>query len=218
LGNRLSGCLWQSLGGNADSRMAGKADKNRIDKLSDAARALQEGHETCLSITRLTSLKSLCRDPRVARRFALYLAGLTLERLNASCPPYTAGEDWVRYKALAAGAVSAMEGCVRSPNDGDLEILRSIFRAATEVQNEYRKVGWNMVRTIHSRDLLVIEYALRCFLEPDQASEWVYRVARTYAERYDSRYGTGLIPASAPLLEDIVRFWRSRPVSWKRVG
>ena len=26
--------------------MAGKADKNRIDKLSDAARALQEGHET----------------------------------------------------------------------------------------------------------------------------------------------------------------------------
>jgi hypothetical protein len=215
LASRLSGCPWQSLGGNVDSRMAGKADKNRIDKLSDAARALREGHETYLSITRLTSLKSLCRDPHVARSFALYLAGLTLKRLSASCPPYTAEEDWVQYKALAADAVSVMEESIRSPDDGDLEILRNVFRAVAEVQDEYRKVGWDMVRTIHSRDLLIIEYALRCFLEPDQASEWVYRVACTYAERYDPRYGTGLIPVSAPLLEDIVRFWCARLASGK---
>ena len=86
--------------------MAGKADKNRIDKLSDAARALQEGHETYLSITRLTSLKSLCPDPRVARRFALYLAGLTLERLNASCPPYTAEEE----RGLGANVILRLGG------------------------------------------------------------------------------------------------------------
>ena len=28
-----------------------------------------------------------------------------------------------------------------------------------------------------------------------------------YAERYDPRYGTGLIPESAPLVMDIVDFW-----------
>ena len=31
--------------------------------------------------------------------------------------------------------------------------------------------------------------------------------ARRYAERFDSRYGSGLNPESAPFLQDIVRFW-----------
>jgi hypothetical protein len=29
-----------------------------------------------------------------------------------------------------------------------------------------------------------------------------------YAERYDSHHGTGLIPASAPMMEEIADFWR----------
>ena len=32
-------------------------------------------------------------------------------------------------------------------------------------------------------------------------------MARYYAERYDSRYPVGLIPASAPMVKDIVDFW-----------
>jgi hypothetical protein len=32
-------------------------------------------------------------------------------------------------------------------------------------------------------------------------------MARDYAERYDSSHGTGLIPASAPFLQDIADFW-----------
>ena len=34
-----------------------------------------------------------------------------------------------------------------------------------------------------------------------------YRLARQYAERSNSRYGTGLFPESAPLVEDIADFW-----------
>src|SRR5204863_2359495 len=33
------------------------------------------------------------------------------------------------------------------------------------------------------------------------------QMARDYAERYDSSHGTGLTPASAPLLQDIADFW-----------
>ena len=44
---------------------------------------------------------------------------------------------------------------------------------------------------------------------------WAYQTARHYAEQYDPRYGDGLIPASAPLLEDIVQFWKEY-VSWER--
>ena len=69
--------------------MIDKEDRRRIAKLADAAQALREGRETHLSITRLTSLKRLCRDPQVARHFVLHLAWLTLNRLNDAPPPYT---------------------------------------------------------------------------------------------------------------------------------
>ena len=56
-------------------------------------------------------------------------------------------------------------------------------------------------------ELLVVETALECVLSPWASSELGYVIARQYAERYDSRYGNGLIPASAPLVEDIAEFW-----------
>ena len=39
------------------------------------------------------------------------------------------------------------------------------------------------------------------------SSDLGYRLARQYAERYNPRYGSGLIPASAPFVEDIAEFW-----------
>jgi hypothetical protein len=55
---------------------------------------------------------------------------------------------------------------------------------------------------------LLFEYAIRCLLSPShEIGYWAYQTARHYAERYDSHYGTGLIPASLPLVEDIAGFW-----------
>jgi len=34
-----------------------------------------------------------------------------------------------------------------------------------------------------------------------------YQAARLYAERFDSHYGSGLIPKSAPMVEEIAEFW-----------
>jgi hypothetical protein len=42
---------------------------------------------------------------------------------------------------------------------------------------------------------------------PTVSVEWGYRIARQYAERYNPRYGTGLIPESAPIVADIADFW-----------
>ena len=52
--------------------------------------------------------------------------------------------------------------------------------------------------------LLLIDDALRCFVEEWNAPFWAYQTARQHAERYDSRYGTGLIPTSADAVQDIV--------------
>ena len=56
-------------------------------------------------------------------------------------------------------------------------------------------------------ELLVVETALQCALHPWASSDLGYRLARQYAERYNSRYGSGLITESAPFVEDIAEFW-----------
>jgi hypothetical protein len=56
-------------------------------------------------------------------------------------------------------------------------------------------------------ELVVVETALECVLRPWASPDLGYCLARQYAERYNSRYGTGLIPESAPMVEDIADFW-----------
>ena len=75
------------------------------------------------------------------------------------------------------------------------------------VQNTYKQHQWGSVRIIQSSDVLLTEYALSCLLQPTASADWGYRIARQYAERYHSRYGTGLLPESAPMVEDIADFW-----------
>ncbi len=54
-----------------------------------------------------------------------------------------------------------------------------------------------------------VEYALRCFLSDFDTHIWAYDAARLYAERYDSRYGSGLNRASARLVRDLADFWHT---------
>ena len=75
------------------------------------------------------------------------------------------------------------------------------------VQDRYEHQRWGPVRIIESLELLRIETALECVLHAYASSDLGYRLARQYAERYSSRYGTGLIPKSAPFVEDIAEFW-----------
>jgi hypothetical protein len=56
-------------------------------------------------------------------------------------------------------------------------------------------------------DLLVAEKCLRAVLRADESPQWLYQAARDYCERYDSRHGTGLIPTSAPMVQEVADFW-----------
>lgn len=62
------------------------------------------------------------------------------------------------------------------------------------------------MRFVRSGNLLLLDYALCCFVEREH-SYWAYKLAREYAEDYEPSYGTGLIPSSAPKLLDIAEFW-----------
>ena len=183
-----------------------KAVLSRVRKLAQIARDLSEGAN--FSITRLTTLKYLCEDPEVAARFAVYLANHTSRRINEmSSPLHLSNSEWRRHNELVETAVERLQSYVEGPSDPKREELRELLRELESVNDEFESIPYGMVRIIQDKNVLIVEDAVQCVLSPSSAPSQAYHLARVYAERYDSRYGTGLIPDSAPLVMDIVDFW-----------
>src|SRR5215218_467014 len=183
-----------------------RAILSSIRKLAQIAKELAEGAN--FSITRLTTLKSLCEDPEVAARFGVYLANHTSRRINEmSSPLHLSNSEWRMHNELVERAVERLQSYVERPSGPKREDLRELLRELESVNDEYESIPYGMVRIIQDKNVLILEDAVRCVLSPYSAPSQAYHLARDYAERYDSRYGTGLIPDSAPLVMDIVDFW-----------
>ncbi len=174
----------------------------KLQALVQMATDLRQGKH--FKITRLTVLKRLCGDPATAAEFALHLAKLTLKRMKARKRPSKTQQE---YQRLATAAVRGMTRYAKEPTTEAASPLHGLQSVIWEAQNDFERQQWGPVRIIKSRDLLVIETALECMLRPDVSHILAYDLARRYAERYNSRYGTGLIPESAPMVEDIAEFW-----------
>jgi hypothetical protein len=178
----------------------------KIRQLATIARELREG--ASFNITRLTTLKSLCEDATAAARFAVHLAQLTYNKMREKpCPSHLDAEQWEHYKRVVDTAVRAMQRYVEQPTTQTMNPLWTLQSQVRAIQNTYRNQAWGPVRIIQSTEVLLIEYVLSCLLQPTASADWGYHLARQYAERYDPRYGTGLIPESAPLVEDMADFW-----------
>lgn len=178
-----------------------------VRTLTRIATELQQGES--FSITRLTMLKRLCADSDAAARFALHLAERTHERMQQSAPPsHLALERWESFKQQVAVGVKCLFRHLSQPTPETLSALQAAWSALKASQNQYRKQRWGPVRIIESREALLVEKAIACVLMPLQSADLGYRLARDYAERYDPRYGAGLIPDSAPYVEEIAEFWR----------
>jgi hypothetical protein len=183
-----------------------KAVLSRIRKLAQIAKELAEGAN--FSITRLTTLKSLCEDPEVAAHFAVYLANHTSRRINEmSSPLHLSNSEWRMHNELVERAVERLGRYVEGPAGPKREELQELLRELESVNDEYESIPYGMVRIIQDKNVLIVEDAVRCVLSAYSAPSQAYHLARDYAERYDPRYGTGLIPDSAPLVMDIVDFW-----------
>jgi hypothetical protein len=181
-----------------------KAVLSRVRKLAQIARELSEGAN--FSITRLTTLKSLCEDPEVTAHFAVYLARHTSRRANKRSNSGRLSKD-ESHNELITRSVERLGRYVERPSDSEREALREVLRELESVNNEYESIPYGMVRIIQDKNVLIVEDAVRCVLSAYSAPSQAYHLARDYAERYDPRYGTGLIPESAPLVMDIVDFW-----------
>ncbi len=158
--------------------------------------------------TRLTMVKSLCRDQQSAERFGFYIAQCARRQIEeARRPDSIAPERWQHHKYAMDHALGEMERELANPNHDYTQSLYQLLGEITAEQNEYTEVYSGPIRLIVNRYLLVTEDALRCFLAEDTAAHWAYQAARNYAERPNSRYGSGLNEESAPFVQDIVNFW-----------
>ena len=179
---------------------------SRIRKLVEIAQELREGKR--FEITRLTRLKALCEDPQATAKFAIYMARLTWDKMeDAECPTNLDPEEWAEHKELVSEALSKMESYMGSPDSDRRSPLWDIFPKLQQVQGQRDGPYGVLLIVVHNRYVFLVESALRCLLYPEASSNLGYELARNYAERYNSRYGTGLIPESAPLVEDIISFW-----------
>src|SRR5271157_4310339 len=113
-----------------------------------------------------------------------------------------------RYRELVDRAVKELKPYLTDPTEERKGRLSSLCREMQTEQNEYKKIGWDMVRMIKSKDLVVVEESLKSVLKGYEAAIWAYQTVKDYAERYDARHGSKLIPNSAPMVEEIAGFWR----------
>jgi hypothetical protein len=168
-------------------------DLARVRKLAQLPEEARQSR-FAVSITRLTVLKSLCREPEVAARFVTYLAQRTREKVEekARRPGYLATQEWARQKGMIDRAVADLEHYLDHPSEEGRSRLWTLLDELSGEQNEYQRVYGGPVRIIKNNDLLLVEYALRTVLA-DEASApvWAYQTARCYAERYDSAHGRG---------------------------
>jgi hypothetical protein len=172
----------------------------KVEQLEAIAEQLRQGED--FQVTRLTTLKGLCEDPKAAGAFALFLARKIQRKMREkkNAPK--------RYRELINRAVREMKPYLEQPTEEGKEQLWSVWHEMKEEQSEYRPISWGMLRIIKSMELLVAEKCVESVLRPHEAPHWLYEAARDYAERSDARHPNGLTRKSSPLVEEIAAFWR----------
>lgn len=177
-------------------------------KLATLAEELRMGKS--FRITRLTVLKRLCAEWESAAPFGCFLAGLSQDHFRTTPPSLLDAERIQAFRQRIDTAVACIHGYMAAPTRDAELALRDARRELESAQSDTRDMRWATVRTIHSRDALVVENAIHCILDPRNSAAWGYRLGSDYAERYDPRHGTGLVRESAPRVREIAMFWLSR--------
>ena len=177
----------------------------KIQALAKIGADLRQGQH--FNITKLTIIKSLCSDPDTAAKFAAYIAKLAQRQFKARRPGDPKSPRTQVYAKLIAAAIPAMTRYLKSATEETETKLWELYEQAKEAQNKVEHQQWADVRIIECWELLIVEKAMECMLHPWHASIIGYQVARKWAEKYDPHYGTGLIPKSAPMVEEIAEFW-----------
>lgn len=190
-------------------KVKGKAIATKIKKWLAAVHELNtQSYPSAISITRLTSLKSLCQDEAAAKQFALSITTrIQAQMQESACPEQFSPGEWQTFLSLYAEAIDLMAAQAKTHNKERSSAIRKLLKDIDALQgNQYRNIPWGTLHIVHSGELLKLTYSLQCF-ESNDVSYWSYKMAREYVEDYIPTYGTGITPRSIPMLLNVAEFW-----------
>jgi len=182
--------------------------KKRVDKLKKLEEELKNlSNRWAIDITRLTIIKYLCRDPLAMIAYAYFLA-------NKISPLIEYKEKEVPLKKIVEESIALMKKILDKSfqqeqllfEETDKKQLWNLCYQLQRSQNTVEKRGWNHIRVITNWRIMMIEQTLECFIHHENPKKG-YELSKYYTEKYDSSYGTGLIPKSLEYLQDVVHFW-----------
>ncbi len=131
---------------------------NKIKKwLKTAEETQTETRYFGLPITRLTSIKSLCKnDLHSAQQFALFITQRIFQKMNEmSCPEWSSVEDWNIDKKLIADSINQMKNYLQTPSSEGKQVFRTLLREIENRQgDDIRRVHWNTIHFVRSGYLL----------------------------------------------------------------
>ena len=178
-----------------DEKTIHRKIRERIKKLHALIARLEQG-EQYISITVLRNIEYLCMQERKMEPFALHLAQSMMLRMREKIQPEVLPLIEIAIRAMQDG----LDG-------GATEPIRETYRQCRKFQGQTQRLSNGIVvRIIVSRHLLFAEYALDCFLEPNDPKAG-YQVARHYLECYNPRKSMDIDPESLPFVRDIVDYW-----------
>ena len=162
-------------------KTSSSAIKTKIGRLSQIADDLRAGKS--FSVTRLTTLKSLCADRAACQTFALHIAKLAKQKMDARHKPdHIDASRWLTFRQTVEKAIVDLEKAQKQGIEKHRSRLLKLLQELKSLQDTYENQRWGPVRIISNSETLVVEYAVECFLTSSQAPHWAYRLARTYAE------------------------------------
>ncbi len=172
-------------------------DSKRLKKLEEALMCLRKGEITHFPITKLVSIKSLCKNSDTLNKYCVYLSEQVLKKPGKLPIKYTKKD----VKLIIENAVS-------SPKK--VNQARELLNATIDLQNVNKKVGFSTVRIIKHKEMLILECVLRALLSSSTnvSQKYVYDATKNYVEAYNGVYGTGLIVDSIPMFEKVIKFWK----------
>ncbi|MCT7983079.1 hypothetical protein NG796_07220 [Laspinema sp. A4] len=181
---------------------------NIIKKWLKTIKEIQEDTgRNSVQVTRLTSIKSLCKDRQPSKHFALHIAKRVWETMESTPNDRFDETEWQAHKAIVTQAIAQMEAAIEEVSPQQRQSMAALREEIKLYQgNDYRRTEWAVVHFIRSGNLLKVDYALCCFINQEY-QYYTYQLAREYAENYDINYGNGLNLNSLPMLLDIAEFW-----------
>jgi len=184
-----------------------KADQSKINKWEDAFEQLISGEKKYFSISKLISIKSLCKEESVRQRYCWYLFYLVANRVLTDSPKQADNSGlWLMTSAIKEATQFSVDELTLTES---IDKLRALHHQLADYQSETKNVKSTTVRLIKNNDLHTLELLLKCLLNTAEIAQKIaYEATRNHVEKYNPSCGTGLITDSIPALEEVLVFWR----------